>query len=53
MSYFGMVTEDPMYDDDGVLVDEDDQWEDMEDLEDPADFISALEIYHPNNTINS
>ncbi len=50
MSYYGMVTEDPDYDDDGVLIDED---FDIEELEDPSDFITALEIYNPNNTINS
>ncbi len=53
MSYYGMVTEDPDYDEDGVLLDEDDQWEDMEEFDDPADFIASLEIYNPNNTINS
>lgn len=30
MSNFWLVTEDPMYDEDGVLVDEDVEWEDEE-----------------------
>ena len=29
---FGMLTEDPMYDEDGVLVDEDASWEDIKQL---------------------
>ena len=49
MTHYGQVLEDPEYYDD---VDEGD-WDDIEELEDPADFISALEIYSPNNTINS
>lgn len=31
MSYPGQLFEDPMYDEDGVLVDEDADWEDIED----------------------
>jgi hypothetical protein len=53
MSYYGMVTEDPTYDEDGVMIDEDADWDDINELEDPTDFIAALEIYHPSNTINS
>jgi hypothetical protein len=33
MSKFWMTTEDPMYDEDGVLVDEDAEWEDIEELD--------------------
>ena len=32
MSKFWMTTEDPMYDEDGVLIDEDTEWEDIEGL---------------------
>ena len=29
MSRLGMITEDPFYDEDGVLIDEDADWEDV------------------------
>jgi hypothetical protein len=48
MSKFWMVTEDPMYDEDGILIDEDADWEDIEDLIDSGDI-----SYNPNDTINS
>lgn len=47
---FGMVTEDPFYDEDGVLIDED---ADFEEFEDPTDFVAAVEHYSPFDTINS
>jgi hypothetical protein len=49
MTHYGQVLEDPEYYDE---VDEGD-WDDINELEDPTDFIAALEIYHPSNTINS
>ena len=45
-----MIYEDPMYDEDGVLVDED---FDDEEFEDPTDFVTELERYNPFNTVNS
>lgn len=30
MSRFGMIVEDPFYDEDGVLIDEDADWEDLD-----------------------
>jgi hypothetical protein len=48
MSRFGMITEDPFYDEDGVLIDEDAEWEDIEEL------IEGEEIsYDPYDTLNS
>lgn len=49
MSYYGMVTEDPMYDDDGVLVDEDGCGPDMLDLGELIDEVG----FDPFDTINS
>ena len=48
MSRFGMITEDPFYDEDGVLVDEDADWEDIEDLIEQGDV-----SYDPHDTVNS
>jgi hypothetical protein len=42
------IFEDPDYDEEGVLIDED-----FEEFEDPADFITELERYNPFDTINS
>ncbi len=53
---FGMLTEDPMYDEDGVLVDEDADWEDVAD---PGDLVynedlgEWVETYDPFDTVNS
>ncbi len=53
---FGMLTEDPMYDEDGVLVDEDADWEDAVD---PGDLVynedlgEWVETYDPSDTVNS
>ncbi len=53
---FGMLTEDPMYDEDGVLVDEDADWEDVVD---PGDLVynedlgEWVETYDPFDTVNS
>jgi hypothetical protein len=44
MSKFWMTVEDPMYDEDGILVDEDAQWEDLE---------VPDEAYDPYDTVNS
>lgn len=52
MSRFGMITEDPFYDEDGVLIDEDADWADIDDSE-----LDELGIdkdnFSPHNTINS
>ena len=48
MSYhYGQVFEDPEYYNEEPVV------EDDEELEDPTNFIAALEIFNPHNTINS
>ena len=57
MSKFWMLTEDPMYDDDGVLVDEDADWEEFldkipEEL-DAALGIKKSEEFSPYVTVNS
>lgn len=44
MSKFWMVTEDPDYDDDGQLIDEDFDFEDLE---------GELDSYDPFETVNS
>lgn len=50
MSYPGQLFEDPFYDDDGVLVDEDAELSPEEQLE----IIEAvLEDYNPFSTVNS
>ncbi len=49
MSYPGFKTfEDPMYDEDGQCVDEDADWEDVEDLIEVGDI-----SYDPHDTVNS
>lgn len=61
MNSYGRVIEDPFYDDDGVLVDEDADWEDVVDMPsdeyiDPAEWDMAfppLDNYDPFATINS
>jgi hypothetical protein len=45
---FGILTEDPMYDEDGVMVDEDFDWEDVEELVESGDI-----SYDPHDTVNS
>lgn len=45
---FWKLNEDPMYDEDGVLVDEDADWEDIEDLIEAGDV-----SYDPHDTVNS
>ena len=61
---FGMIVEDPFYDEDGVLIDEDADWEDVAD---PGDLVYNEDIgewldkelaaydrtYSPFDTINS
>ena len=45
---FGQLIEDPFYDEDGVLIDEDAEWEDIEEL------INEEQIsYDPYDTLNS
>lgn len=52
MSKFWMTTEDPMYDEDGVLVDED--WSDASIAEYEAKQLAAeLENFDPFETVNS
>lgn len=51
---FGILTEDPFYDDDGVLVDEDGDWEDQDIVEELNDQLKDYdEEYGPYSTINS
>lgn len=45
---FGMLIEDPFYDEDGVLIDEDADWEDAEGCIEDEDV-----AYDPFNTVNS
>ena len=60
MSKFWMVTEDPFYDDDGQLVDEDAQWQDIkqevkalsEDSHEPPEACYIMD-YDPYSTVNS
>ncbi len=48
MSRFGMITEDPFYDEDGVLIDEDADWEDVKEE------TEGVEVsYSPYDTLNS
>lgn len=47
MNRFGMVFEDPTYDEDGNCVDEDFEWEDAKELQD------QLDNYDPYDTVNS
>jgi hypothetical protein len=51
MSYFKMY-EDPMYDEDGQLCDEDFDWQDQEDL-DEDDMNDIADSYSPYVTVNS
>lgn len=46
MNRFGQIFEDPSYDEDGVLVDEQD-WEEVQLVEELAD------LFDPFNTVNS
>ena len=48
MSYW-KLNEDPFYDEDGVLIDEDADWEDIKDIVAPTN----VEDYGPFETINS
>jgi hypothetical protein len=48
MSSFGMTIEDPFYDEDGVLVDEDVEWNDNLDETTDEDVVTLIdEIYSP------
>ena len=54
MSKFWMTTEDPMYDEDGVLVDEDADWEDIqEEVKKQAPEACYIQDCDPYSTINS
>jgi hypothetical protein len=55
MSGFGMLIEDPFYDEDGVLIDEDADWEDAEDIVDELNETLKPydDEYGPYSTINS
>lgn len=48
MTVFSKMFEDPYYDEDGQLIDEDADEGDWED-----DIPAHAEVYNPNNTINS
>lgn len=48
MSRFGMIIEDPFYDEDGQLIDEDMDWDDIEELIETGDI-----SYDPHDTVNS
>jgi hypothetical protein len=48
MTIFSKMIEDPFYDEDGILIDEDAEWEDVEDLIEGEDI-----SYDPHDTINS
>jgi len=53
MSY-GMIVEDPFYDEDGVLIDEDTDWADMAvDQFEAQLYAQELENFDPFETINS
>lgn len=45
--HYGQVFEDPEY------YDNEEPEVDVEEFEDPTDWIAALEVYSPHNTINS
>jgi hypothetical protein len=44
MTVFSKMFEDPMYDEDGILIDEDAEWEDIQ---------QEVEDYDPFSTVNS
>ena len=48
MTIFSKMIEDPMYDEDGVMIDEDAEWEDIEDLIDGGEI-----SFDPFDTVNS
>lgn len=48
MSRFGMIVEDPFYDDDGQLIDEDADWEDVQE-----ETQEVAVSYSPYDTLNS
>lgn len=58
MSRFGMLVEDPFYDEDGVLIDED---ADLDNVQDPGDLVYnenlgewvEAESFDPFETVNS
>lgn len=53
MTKFWQLNEDPMYDEDGVLVDEDADWEDMEEEYDLPCTDELGITYDPFETVNS
>jgi hypothetical protein len=58
MNRYGQVFEDPMYDEDGILVDEDADWEDVADpgdLEYNEDIGEWIDVpsFDPFDTVNS
>ena len=50
---FGNLNEDPFYDEDGVLIDEDADWEDVQDEVNPKELGIEVEGYDPFDTVNS
>lgn len=54
MSRFGMVVEDPYYDEDGVLIDEDADWADIAvDEFEAREYAQELQNFNPFDTVNS
>ncbi len=53
MTKFWLVTEDPMYDDDGQLVDEDADWDDIDNQAAEQAFKRIAEELSPFETVNS
>lgn len=55
MTIFSKMIEDPMYDEDGVMIDEDAEWEDLEDVSEWLDkeLKEYDATYSPYDTINS
>lgn len=50
MTIFSRMIEDPMYDEEGVLVDEDSEWEDMDEQLNPDELGITFDPY---DTVNS
>jgi hypothetical protein len=53
MSKFWMTVEDPDYDEDGILIDEDAEFEDLVDEYEAELYSQELENFDPFETVNS
>jgi len=53
MNNFWKLNEDPMYDEDGVLMDEDAEWQDVDNKASEAVFKRIAEELSPFETVNS